>query len=58
MLIFSVQAFKYLREEVKTFQGKPIMVRLFTRDFRVKYCFYWSDIVHLWEWGVEELAVG
>lgn len=28
MLIFSVQAFKYLREEVKTFQGKPIMARI------------------------------
>lgn len=28
MLSFSSQAYKYLREEVKTFQGKPILVRL------------------------------
>lgn len=29
-----MQAFKYLREEVKTFQGKPIMVRLFHMRFQ------------------------
>lgn len=39
MLISSVQAFKYLREEVKTFQGKPIMVRLFHKGFQNEMLF-------------------
>lgn len=30
MHLFSSQAYKYLREEVKTFQGKPILVCLLT----------------------------